>query len=213
MKKIVVLTKIQLSKYINDMYENEYLFFQPLKAFRSTLTDKTGRLDPKELNTKNLQINNLTITHNNKEIELHKILKNFNGQLTEQLNNPGINCCSMNWMDLEYGKLNSSLDEKLIEFGDKVLLITDCDKFMEILDKSIENLNYQSKRGRVTYYSPKIMNGDITFHHKDEKYKYQNEYRILISPTNDQSVNIPLPGLKKISTIINSEDLNKLIIR
>ena len=32
------------------MYENEYLYFKSLKEFRSDSKDKTGRLDPKELN-------------------------------------------------------------------------------------------------------------------------------------------------------------------
>lgn len=213
MKKTVILSKIHFSEYINDMYENEYLYFKPLKDFRSPLNDKSGRLDPKELNTKNVQIDNLTIIVDCKEIALHKLLTDFSGQFTEQLDNPRINCCSMHWIELEHGIINNSSDEKLLEFGDKVLLITDCDKFIEILDDSIKKLNFQSKRGMVTYYAPKTFNGDITLHHKDERYSYQNEYRILINPTNNEPINIPLPGLKDISVLINSSELNKLIVQ
>ena len=213
MKKIVILTKIHQSEYIDDMYEKEYLYFKPLIDFRSKKNDKSGRLDPKELNISNIQINNLTLTTENKKIEMHKMFKNFKGQFNEHLNDPKTNCCSLLWMELEPEKLNDSFNEKLLEFGDKALLIFDFIKFIEILDNSLEKLNYKYSRKKVDYYSPKEFNGKLSLHHKDEKYEYQNEYRILISPTDNIPINIPLPGLKKISTTIDSNDLKKLIIK
>jgi hypothetical protein len=74
-------------------------------------------------------------------------------------------------------------------------------------------MNYTFSRKKVTDYSPKIHNGEISLHHKDEKFEYQNEYRILISPTKNEPINIPLPGLKEISTVIDSSNLNKLIFK
>ncbi|QXP64854.1 MULTISPECIES: hypothetical protein [unclassified Polaribacter] len=211
--KNLILIKIGESKYINDMYENEYLYFKSLKEFRSNSEDQTGRLDPKELNVSNTQINNLTLTTNNKEIELHKVFKNFEGQLMKNLDNPEINCCSLNWLVLETGKKSRFFEKKLLEMGNKALLILDWKKFFEILDREIEKMNYNFSRKKVTYYSPKIHNGEISLHHKDEKFEYQNEYRILISPTKNEPINIPLPGLKEISTVIDSSNLNKLIIK
>ncbi len=213
MEKIVILTKIHESRFIDDMYENEYLYFKPLKDFRSPKNDKSGRLDPRELNMTNIQINNLTLTVDNKKIELHKMFKNFKGQLNEHLTDPKINCCSLHWMEIQPKKLNDSFNEKLLDFGDKALLILDSMKFIEILDKSIEKLNYKYSRDKVKYYRPKEFNGEISLHHKDEQYDYQNEYRILISPTNNEPINIPIPGLKKISTTIDSNDLKKLILK
>ena len=195
------------------MYENEYLYFNPLKDFRSQENDKSGRLDPKELNVSNIQIDNLTLTIDNKELEMHKMFKNFKGQFNEHLTEPKINCCSLLWMELEPEKLNDSFNEKLLEFGEKALLIFDCVKFIEILDNSLEKLDFKYSRKKVDYYSPKTFNGEISLHHKDEKYEYQNEYRILISPTDNKPINIPLPGLKKISTTIDSNDLKKLILK
>ncbi|UMB61152.1 hypothetical protein MHL31_02855 [Lutibacter sp. A80] len=213
MKKNIILTKIHHSTYIDDMYEKEYLYFKPLKDFRSKKDDKTGRLDSKELNVSNIQIDNLTLSTENRKIEMHKMFKDFKGQFNKYLTNPKINCCSLLWIELEPEKLNDSFNEKLLEFGEKALLIFDCFKFIEILDNSLEKLNYKYSRKKVEYYSPKNFNGKLSLHHKDEKYEYQNEYRILISPTDDEPINIPLPGLKKISTTIDSKDLRKLIVK
>ena len=209
----LILTKIGQAKYINDMYENEYLYFTNLKEFRSKTTDKSGRLDPKELNVNNVQINNLTIKAENKEIELHKMFKDFKGQFTENINDPKIHCCSLHWMELEHDKENSSFNKKLLEMGDKALLITNWEVFFKTLDESIESYNYKYTRKQVTYYNPKKFNGKLTLHHKDGKFEYQNEYRILISPTQNDPIKIPLSGLKKISTVIESRDINKLVIQ
>jgi len=209
----IILAKINQSKYINDMYENEYLYFKSLKEFRSDSKDKTGRLDPKELNVNNIQIHNLTIKTDNHEIELHKVIKDFKGQLMEHLSESKINCCSLHWMELEPNKENSSFNEKLLEMGEKALLIVDLVKFFKILDESIEKSNYKYTRKKVTYYSPKEFNGEISLLHKDVEFEYQNEYRILILPTENKPINIPLPGLKKISFMIDSKNLNKLMIQ
>lgn len=209
---MLILTKISESDYIEDMYQNEYLYFKSLKDFRSADDDKSGRLDPKELNLKNVQLATLTLTVNSKELHLHEILKEFSGQLMEHLAEPKVNCCSLHWFEIEPEKISSTFHEKLLDIGDKAMIILDWEKFFEILDYSLESLGLDYSRKKVTYYDPKKFNGEITLHHKDEKYKYQNEYRILIAPTDNMPKKIPLPGLKKISHIIESRDLAKLRI-
>ena len=210
MKKYTLLVKINQGKHIDDMFENEYLHFKPLKYFRDPKKDLTGRLDSRELNISNIPFTNLTLKLGHKKIEMHKVLKDFNGQFNEYLSDPKTSCCSLHWMELNFGEINSNFNERLLEMGDKALLIFNGSKFVEILDKSIEKLGYKYKRRRVEYYSPKSFNGKLTLHHKDEFYKYQNEYRILISPTTDEPINIFVPGLKEISTVVNSSDIKNL---
>ena len=209
---MLILTKIHKAKFIEDMFENEYLYFNSLKDFRSNSKDETGRLDPRELNLKNEQLTTLTVQKDGKEIHLHKVLKGFNGQFMEYLSEPKINCCSLHWMKIEPGQSPSTFNEKLLEMGDKALLIYDWQKFFEILDQSLEDLKLEYSRKTIEYYNPKTFNGDISLHHKNEEFNWQNEYRILIAPTENKPLKIPLNGLKEISCMIDSKEYERFRI-
>lgn len=208
---MLFLSKIHEGKYINDMYQNEYLYFKWLECFRGN-ADSSGRLDPRELNLKTEQIKIQTISAEGKKISVHELNKEFKGQYNEHLTDAKINCCSLHWLEVEPDLPPSTFHEKLLLMGDKMLLIYDWRKFFDILDTTLEKLNFQYSRKKVYYYDPKNHNGELTLHHKDIQLKYQNEYRILIAPTEQQSINIPLKGLRGISTIINTKDYQRLSI-
>ena len=210
---MLILTKIHKAEFIEDMYENEYLFFNSLKEFRSDSKDRSGRLDPLELNLKNMQLTTLTISKDDKEIHLHKVFQSFKGRYMEHLSEPKINCCSLHWMEIEPEHPPVTFSDKLLGMGDKALLIYDWKKFFEILDQSIENIGLEYSRKKVEYYNPKTFNGDISLHHKNEEFDWQNEYRILIAPTDNKPLNIPLKGLKEISCVIESKFYESVRIR
>jgi len=210
---MLILTKIHKTEFIEDMYENEYLYFGSLKDFRSPTKDKTGRFDPRELNLKNEQLTTLTVSTGDKEIHLHQILKEFSAQYMEHLSKPKINCCSLHWLEIEPGYPSSTLHDRLIEMGEKALLIYDWKMFLDILDRSIENLGLEYSRKKIEYYSTKKFSGDITLHHKDEEYSWENEFRILIARTNNQPMKISIKGLKQISCVMNTKDLENLRIK
>ena len=209
--ELVFLAKIHKSEYIIDMYENEYLYFSPLKDFRGE-KDEEGRFDPRELNVKNKQIPTLAIKIGEKSYELDKMLDKFSCQLMANLEEPKINCCSLHWLEIEPGKPPYTINNELLRMGDKVLLIVDGVLFFKILDHSLEKNGFVCQRGKVRYYDPSIYNGELTLHHKDIKFKFQNEYRILINSPNNEPAKIYLPGLKQISYITDSKDLFELNI-
>ena len=92
------------------MYTNEYLYFKSLKDFRSAKKDDVGRLDPRELNIKNLQLSNLVLRlKDGKEISMHE-MEQFNAQYMEHLSEPKINSCSMHWIDIETGEPPSTFN-------------------------------------------------------------------------------------------------------
>lgn len=210
---MLILTKIHEAKFIEDMFENEYLYFKSLKDFRDDSKDLTGRLDPRELNLKNEQLITLTVQNDDKEIHLNKAFKGFNGQYIEHLSEPKINCCSMHWLEIEPGESPSTFNDKLLGMGDKALLIFDWKKFFDILDQSLENLKLEYSRKKVEYYNPKTFSGDLSLHHKNEEFNWQNEYRILIAPTDNKPINVPLKGMKKISCVIDSKDYESIRIK
>ncbi|MBV6645895.1 MAG: hypothetical protein KI790_10620 [Cyclobacteriaceae bacterium] len=172
-----------------------------------------GRNDPRELNLKNEQLTTLTIKTDNNEIPMHEVFKEFSGQFMEHISEPKINICSLHWMDIEIDNPPSTFNNRLFSMGDKLLLITNHIKFFEILDKAIEKIGLQFSRRKTEYYDPKTYNGELTLHQKDVKYQYQNEYRILIGPTNNEPIKLKLPGLKKISHNINLLDYPEIRIK
>lgn len=203
---MLTLIKIGESKYIEDMYNNEYLHFSCIEKFRNITYDKSGRLDSRELNIKNEQLDFLTFKYNNHQYNLHT-KKNFNGQYMENLSEVNINCCSLSWQEIEPDQVLPKLNSKLLELGDKALLIFDYKEFFNILDNNIRDMKLLKNRDRVSYYDPKVYNGTLTLHHKDIKFEYQNEYRILIAPTQKIPIDIHLPGLKLISKIMDMRNL------
>lgn len=206
--------KIQESKIIEDMYSNEYLYFNSLETFKkSNDSDQSGRNDPFELVVNLEQLKSLSIKTNNKTILSDKNSKNFSGQYITHLEKSKINCCCLYWTELEVGKKALTFNERLLQMGDKMLIIYDCQKFFEILDENLEKLNYQYSRKKVSYFDRKSYNGELTLHQKDNDFNYQNEYRILFKQPNDKAIKIYIPGLKNISTIINSKDYDNLIIQ
>jgi hypothetical protein len=209
---MILLAKIHKAKYINDMFEKEYLYFNSLKDFKANPWENSGRLDPKELNVSNYQLKTLTIKVNEKDIHLHELLKNFSAQLYKSIHEPKINCCALHWIEIEPNELAKTYNKELLQLGDKTLIIYDLIEFLVVLDNSINEMGYKFSRKKVTYYDPKVFDGEISLHHKDLKYSWQNEYRILISPTENKPICIPIPGLKKISTIIDTKDLESLRI-
>lgn len=206
-----LLAKIHKSKFIEDMYSKEYLYFSSLKSFRGKSKDN-GRTDPKEGNLKNIQISYLSLGEGKDKIELNKILSNFSAQYTENLADSKYNCCSLYKLDLEIGMPSPTLHTEMFSMGEEALLIYEPLKFYTILDTAIENKGYEYSRKPVTYYNPKEYDGDLTLHHKNHEFNYQKEYRILIVPTDNKPIKIHLPGLKNISTIVKTETLNGLKI-
>jgi hypothetical protein len=209
---MMILTKIQQAKYILDMHNQEYLYFKSLKDFRSNTKDTSGRLDPRELNVSNKQLKKLTIKISaSKELHLHK-MENFSAQFMEYLSDSKINCCSFHWLEIEPHNAPSTFNKKLIDLGDKALLIYNWKRFFDIIDSTLGKQKMEFSRKKVIYYNPKEFNGDLTLHHKDQEYSWQNEYRILIAPTNNMPLRIPVPGLKKISCIVDTKRLPELRI-
>lgn len=202
-----ILVKIHKAEYINDMYENEYLYFSPMQAFKKHDIDTTGRLDSREGNLLNHQLLKLIVEFDGKKIDLSNG-KNFNGQYNESYAENTANLCSLYMLEIN-NELRTSkpVDDRMLEMGDKALIILNPMKFYEILDSALEMLEYGYRRMPVQYYDHRTFEGELSNCHKDIKFNYQNEYRIVIKNNGDTSIKLPLQGLKSVSSIIDSKHL------
>jgi hypothetical protein len=207
------LLKLGKPKHILDMYEQEYMFFNNLRNFRAAIKDESGRLDPREANTLNVQINYLEIsTSKGTTIKLSEISKEFNAQYNEHPTSMPHNICSLFTLELDKEWKFKTIDSRILKLGEYTLIIYNLKEFFRALDDSISALNYQFLRKPVIYYNHRTFEGKLTPCHKDEEFSYQNEYRILINTPGIQTLNIPIPGLRKFSTIVKTEQLNSLKI-
>lgn len=206
-----LLLKIGDEQFINDMYDNEYMYFNNLSAFRNKEKDKSGRLDPREANINLIQGNWVKITlPDGREIEFNKENNQLNCQVNEfHTTIPG-NICCLYRLEIDENYKSKTLNSRISELGNKAILILDKVKFFQILDKSIENLGYGYTRKKVEYYNPKTFNGELSFHHKDKAFAFQNEYRVLIKSNGKKPIHVLMKGLKDISCILNVEHINNL---
>lgn len=205
------LLKIGQGKYINDMYDNEYLFFNSFSTFKTNDKDPPGRYDPREANIKNKQVTYLEITTPTGEmIRFSEISKEFNAQYNEFPTVIPNNICSFYTLHLRDDFTYEKIDDRVLCLGDKTLLIYNLGQFFEILDNSIEKEKFQFSRKPVTYYNYKTFDGDLTFHHKDELFSYQSEYRIFLQTPGTEKIKIKLRGLKEISAVVDTDKINTL---
>ncbi len=207
--------KIGSTKHIVDMFQKEYLFFNTFSSFRShNLDDLSGRFDPREANTKNTQVKYLEITTaEGVSIKLSEMSKNFNCQFNEHPTVIPYNICSL--YTLSYGEdlKVQAIDLRIGHFGDKTLLMHDLGTFFKLLDMALEREQFQYSRKPVIYYDYRSFDGDLTFHHKENSFSFQNEYRILIETPGDRTIKLKIPGLRKISAVINTDQINTLELR
>ncbi len=208
------LLKVGQGKHINDMYDNEYLFFNSFSTFRTNDKDPCGRNDPREANIKNKQVTYLEITTpTGKTIKLSEISKEFNAQHNEFPTVIPNNICSLYTLHLRDDFSYEKIDDRVLCLGDKTLLIYNLGQFFEILDDSIDRQKFQFSRKPVTYYNYKTLDGDLTFHHKDDSFSYQSEYRIFLKTPGTEKIKIELPGLKRISAVVDTDKINTLELK
>jgi hypothetical protein len=208
------LLKIGQGKYIEDMYNKEYLFFNTFASFRKKEKDPCGRNDPREANTKNKQLTYLEITTSTeKTIKLSEISKQFNAQYNEFPTVIPYNICSLYTLTFEKNLKYKEIGDRVLCLGDKTLILYNLGQFFEILDKSLKEQKFEFSRKLVTYYNYKTFDGELSFHHKDNSYNYQNEYRILLQTPGTNTVNLKLSGLKKISAVVDTDKINTLELR
>ncbi len=205
-----ILIKVQEDSYIEDMYNNEYLYFSCIEDFRNNLNLKfSERDDRNEGVAKITQSTIKKITNTETKKILYEGNIGMKGQLREFYDMSSMNICSLYRAELTKDYTTKDISDKLLELGSKAIVIILPKEFERILDESLESAGFNFKRGPVGYYNPKTFNGELTFHNKEEQYQHQKEYRIAIKSNSKGAIKLSLKGLKKISCVVKTEDIIK----
>lgn len=203
---IDLFIKFGESRYINDMYHREYLYFQPLNNFRG-VPEETGRMDPNEGNLSNYNFMNPIIESSNSQLtELIEISSNIKIHLTEFFPDFYHKNCSL------YHVKNRnifSIDERMKSRKlDTALVISKPEKFFDILEKSFLRMKLEYSWRDVFYYDINKHHGETPLHYKDQEFSFQNEFRILSYVKNDKALKLKIPGLKGCSKVLSSNEVN-----
>ncbi|MBL0007177.1 MAG: hypothetical protein IPP25_08340 [Saprospiraceae bacterium] len=206
-----ILAKMQERKYIQDMFENEYLYFSFQKNFREQPNDQIGRYDSRDGNLYTAQIQWI-------EIQLpdgttQKFERGINlghADHSENLEDPQFNICCLTICPLNEELQVTGLSDRVSELGDSALVIFNTEKFYDTIEKSISDMGMKCEMRPVKYYTYKEHNGELSLFHKDVEFSFQNEFRIIVGPNLKGDISVPVPGLKSMSFILESTRLSSL---
>lgn len=204
-----VYIKFGSTKNIEDMYENEYLYFSSLNDFRAPI-ENTGRNDPLEGSLNHLLINAGKISVPGKNFEL----KINAGHINEYSKNNNGKICSMYTLNVDLSGKKDAIDLRLTELGEKALIFHNWNNFISLLSeacKSDPEILYYGYRA-VEYYDKKINYQDLTPYHKENSFQYQNEYRILLCRERTGSFKLFIPGLRQCCAVFDIDLIEKLNI-
>ncbi len=109
---------------------------------------------------------------------------------------------------------------KMANFGDSVLIIKDSGEFIKRINNGLTDAGYKFVSDDVQYYGlnnseyfEQVKNNDLTTAFwKNEKYSYQQEYRLLVLNCVDDYLSIDIGDISDITVLLETEKLLKMII-
>lgn len=121
-----LIAKIQDRRYIQDMYDNEYLYFRFQKHFREGPKDSGGRNDPRDGNVFTEQVVWIEIQlPSGEKINFVRDDNMGHADHFEHLADPQVNICGMTITPLGDDLRAISISDRLSELGDSAILIYD----------------------------------------------------------------------------------------
>ena len=76
---------------------------------------------------------------------------------------------------------SASIDSRMEQFGEYAAFIHNPKEFLNRVESKLKQSNISFEAGQVSYIDEQSFEGDLSLFKKFSAYKYQNEYRILIS--------------------------------
>ena len=100
-----------------------------------------------------------------------------------------------------------TLDKRCLDFGDTALIITDFNTFYERIEKTLQ-ANENLYANIIEYIDEDTFHGEMGVFKKFNKYKHQNEHRIVIDKNiKENIIKFDIGSIKDISQIYSSKNL------
>lgn len=187
------LVKIGEEKFMTELLKKGTVFAKTTAEFRKNDNDDFLRGDFTE-GLKYSPIQNLRF----KNLEQIKVTR---AAFDEKLETTHIYSMYMLdeffWMDIK------SMDEKILGFGDTVVVI----KASDFLERMKKKIKIPFSHDRVQYYKAPLVPIQLNPFMKRDGFQFQNEYRFVFKSDSKEPLKFNLGSLKDIATIIPMKTL------
>ena len=206
------LIKFGSKENIIDLQKTGKVFLNTISYFKNLELNKE-RGDNYEGIERIEQVNYLEIQVGNRKIQFDakgakNILRSAQYRIEPKIVDGNI--YSLYAVTTESLTISNRLDDRLIEFGNCLLIITNPTVFLEKLFNSIYEEGYRIKYGPVTYYNENTYNGDLGIFYKPDRFEHQNEYRILVENFIEKPLIFEIGSIEDISELVMIEELQKV---
>lgn len=196
------IIKFGQAKHVNELYENGIVYMQRVENYT--------QINHEEIGDKN---ENITQLWQSKQIKSFTI----NGEKVEIINNLKIKesnrknpfvFSSYALTENQFKNGKNIISRNVLDFGDTALLITDFNKFFNLIQNNINETD-NLYCNLVEYIDEHKYHGNMTVLKKLKQYKHQREHRIVLESSNymNNSIKITIGSLKDIAHIFPTKTL------
>lgn len=189
---------------LKDLYENGTIYMNPIQYFRK-IEDKELRGDSYEgaseiINYPSGEFEIPAIRYKGSHLGIHLKMS-----FDEVLGNIySLYCISSNgWKNPE----DFFVDQKIKQFGTHCLMVKDNVKFLNLVEKKLDELKVEYHHGFIKYYDKKNINRKVSLFEKPNEFEYQKEFRFYIPRESSEPFSFSIGSLKNIAELVNANDL------
>jgi len=210
-QKLFFFIKLGSAKNIDKLQSAGELYLNTIEYFRD-IEKASERQDKHEGISEIKQIDWMRLeVESGKYLEMSKEKGNLlSGQFRSGSKDHIGNIYCMTALTDQLALTANKLDPRMIEFGEKMLIITDTDKFLKRLSHALERTKLNCRYGFVEYYDESEYSGELSILNKPIRFKHQNEWRIHIETEENEPYKLYLGNLEDISTVLDSNSINTL---
>lgn len=199
------IIKFGKKEHIEELYQNGVVYMQRAENYNQIKHKEIG--DKNENLTQLFQSNAIKLFVNEEEI---RIIKNLKIKESNR-KNPFI-FSSFALTENQFRNGINIISENILDFGDTALLVTNFDKFFNLIKKNI-NVSDNLYCNLVEYIDETKYHGNMSVLKKLKQYEHQNEHRIVLEPSNNTEnfIKISIGSLKNVAQIFSSKELLKTL--
>jgi len=102
------------------------------------------------------------------------------------------------------------IDDRILKFGDTAIVIRDAIEFTKRLHKAANDIGLSVKQQPIEYVEKAKYHGAIGPFRKYETFRYQSEFRYLLSPGNGEPIKLQVGDLRDLCFFIPSTEIRNL---
>lgn len=99
------------------------------------------------------------------------------------------------------------LDKRMSEFGEYCVIIKDVNKFINLIISKLNELNYSTTYGVVTYHDYAKNKKELNLFDKSNKFNYQKEFRIIADSDINEPIKFRIGSIKNFAELYSTVDL------